>query len=1309
MRWIHIADLHFEEESTKQNYFETAIKELDKPDFILVAGDLHDFPREKPHAYVEPKPYDRTKEFLSGLLRHWGLEKDDIFIVPGNHDVDGKPRINALKDTDKLREKVENYSAGHKSDFEINGKHLSKRFRQYSKFIEDFFGIGHEAEEDSAGVFIRCWRNQVNILHVNTALYSTDENSKEVQGLDTNALSKVVLTEEQKKLPTLLLGHHSLFRLIQKEWNDVKAAMERLNVVAYLCGDAHVPDMDRIVLNGSGREVPCITTLVGTADSSFWSEMGVIEYVRDEKAPDQAEVTLHRWDLHGDSWFPTKQLKPIDMTIPGVIERVPYLDSRLREQVERLDWNLLPGIEAMNGKTSYPNDIMDNDFPIAKLLSAKNGQEPKRFYIFEGMRSTRGGTGKTSSLLSAYKAEDLTKEFFPVYIRLRSLRQDTIAKRIEQQVGGRWKQKLLLLLDGFDEIASGKLRQKCVSEILAWNSERHETDAIIITGRDSLESYFHMVELHAIEQDDVDRFLSEFRRYRVMELTKCQQERCLGKPLPDETDRIWDILDNPFFVTRYRESNAALEGSAARWESPNFAELSKEAKQRDRTSLMIGSLLYEVNRLNTDTGDAVERKRFILTKLLPALAYRAILADRTVDSGMPIDEEGIWEPEYMNQALASLLNLYGSVLRCWPEYSSQSNKNSFYQAWENYWKFGNEQVSSRLPQAEYVIGPLTIDDDGNYCFSHEIYQEFFAAFHIANIVHAIVSGMKLPVQAGSGMDLVCVLVEHLDHHILLQAEEILEQYWGMHFCTEEVETCEKYINNTTPQSNENLVLCQILIRFLDIKAVDGSQGPREVKRHKLYDWFQKNCLLTVRDARPFWEQYKQFYLYTVALLARDFRRGTGCDPDLQQCADWAGRAVKYQRDFEIPKADGYLHMGLMMNAVLEQLINKPDFRVVEYELKVAEANKLLKQLKALSHPGTETADKTNEDLKKDYAINTTPATRSAASSFYELLWHAQRTYLQKKGISSRLKIARKYSYISKAYLVLAALGNSGGAFNRLGLMFANQSNAMERYPKTNAYRKEKLPVAEGVPSTWLYRDNYLHSYKMYQVVCGIRRGDQPYSNLKTVELVLKGRVSLENGLDNPTSGNGKRITKTSERVLTFLEQASQKADNGHVPLSSYWHGRLLLVKAEMDDINRELYLKQACGFFRREEHGNGIREYINYNGYWGEKSNMPIGILLSAIELLDSRLREIDPKGFDSPLEDVCKAVVAAIEKQVKNMYLNTKMPKLNNENHCVGTMDVLDNINRFQTVAVDLLDDVERIQLTNLRKKVENIQARFW
>lgn len=464
-----------------------------------------------------------------------------------------------------------------------------------------------------------------------------------------------------------------------------------------------------------------------------------------------------------------------------------------------------------------------------------------------------------------------------------------------------------------------------------------------------------------------------------------------------------------------------------------------------------------------------------------------------------------------------------------------------------------------------------------------------------------------------------------------------------------------------------------------------------------------------RTARPFWEQYKQFYLFTVALLARDYRLGTGCDPALNQSARWAGRAVKHQRDFKIPKADGYLHMGLMMNAALEQLSNTSDRCAIRYGLGVVEANELMKRLEALRHPESEAANKAIKELERDYAINTTPATRSVASSYYELLWHARRTYLQKKGISNRLKLARKYSYISKTYLILAALGNSGGAFNRLGLLFANQSNAMERYPKTDVYRGVELPTEEGVPSTWLYKDNYLHSYKMYQVVCGIRRGDQPYSNMKIVELVLKGRVSLENGLDNPTTGNGKRITKTSDRIMTFLEQASQKADNGRVPLSNYWHGRLLLVKAEMDEINRELYLKQACDFFRREEHGNGDRECINYTAYFEEKPNMPIGILLSAIELLDPRLREVGPKGFDSPLEDVCKAVMTALEKQIKNMYLNTKTPKLNNENHCVGSRDVMENIDRFLVTAADLLDDTVRIRLMNLRKKVEDIQIRFW
>lgn len=1318
MRWLHVADFHFEEDNAKQNLFEDEIVNLDKPDFIVVTGDLHNHLRKKGQTELYASSYEQTAAFLNKLMDHWNLTSDDIFIVPGNHDVDAVVQFDEFKDLNTkkspLRRKINCYSGGHRSTFQYNNRHLSYRFSQYSEFIKDLLQATPEATRDSAGVFIRTWREKINLLHVNTALFSTKNNSDEYQGMDTYALSKLTLSDTQKELPTLLLGHHGFFRLHPKQLNDVKTALDKLNVVAYLCGDKHKSDENKILTTAS-REIQCITTAIGAADTTYWSEMGVIEYEW-ETTRSQANVVLHIWDLDKNKWSHTDILNPINMHASA---RASYLQREIREQVEHLDQILLPRIEDEKDRIIYPNPLTGTGIPLEKLLSAKEGQESRYFYLFEGTRTTRGGTGKTSSLLSVFKAKELNKKFYPIYIQLRNLcksSDDTLARRIEQQAKHNNNFIFLLLLDGFDEISSDEQRQRCISEILSWSDSRHEADVIIITGRDPLEIYFRMANIHLLDPDDIDRFLHIFGRYKVMQLSPEQQREYLGESLPNESDMIWDILDNPFFVSRFRESTYIQENlghSAKRWEYPSFSECYISNK-RNRTSLMLGSLLYEVNRLGAQSGDAVERKRFLLTKLLPAIAYRKLLADKTADAGVFVDGEIILEWEYLRKAIPSQLNMYSSILQIWHEYRRKDEQRQFYSAWKGYWEKGENYIHEEIENSEYIIGPLTLDQDGNYCFSHAIYQEFFTAFHIANIVYAIVNGMQIPTDSEEAMDLAYVQVEHMDHHILLQSEEILEQYFGLPFCSKELETCNNYLSRETPPSYENMILCQILIRFLDARTDSDASSERKKKRHELFDYFRKNFLIVIKTSAQFMERYKQFYLYVVALLARDYRVGTGCSANLAECKKFVYFAIEHQIHFHIPKADGYLQMGLWLNAVMERLINNPKFRtdfISNQDIKVGKANEIFKLTKTLNYGDRTTADKAKNELEKQYSINTTPATLSGVNSYYELLQHARQAYLQSRTQPYSLKLVRTLGYISKAYLVLAALGNSGGAFNRLGLMFANQANAMEYYPKTAVYRKAYpySRIKDIDLSSKLYSDHYVRSYEMFQIACDIKRGDQPYSNAKLVELILKGRVFVGNGLNHPAIGDGKRVWELPSSIMSLLDQAVQKAENGFAALGSYWHGRLLIIKANMDETNREFFLKQARDFFRKEEHEHGKRETIHYSEHLDEDSTLPAKIMLSTIELLDPAIRGIDPEGFDSPMEDVCEAILCFFEKQLKFMYLNSKKPKINTENYCLAPVDLLENIDRFQKTADDLLNDIMHVRLEDLKVKVGDLKNRFW
>lgn len=79
IRWLHISDLHYDREMMG----DWPVRQEDFPDkdidFIVFTGDLHTYGRD----------YNEGKRFLAGLAERYHLNpNEDVFIVPGNHDVD---------------------------------------------------------------------------------------------------------------------------------------------------------------------------------------------------------------------------------------------------------------------------------------------------------------------------------------------------------------------------------------------------------------------------------------------------------------------------------------------------------------------------------------------------------------------------------------------------------------------------------------------------------------------------------------------------------------------------------------------------------------------------------------------------------------------------------------------------------------------------------------------------------------------------------------------------------------------------------------------------------------------------------------------------------------------------------------------------------------------------------------------------------------------------------------------------------------------------------------------------------------------
>lgn len=157
IRWLHISDLHYDREMMG----DWPVRQEDFPDkdidFIVFTGDLHTYGRD----------YNEGKRFLAGLAERYHLNpNEDVFIVPGNHDVDPyrslTEEIDAVKsekgrkDAERKAKKAAKAASKSFEDFAIerlkhlrnapsdalnaDGSHLSHRFSEYCEAVESICG-----------------------------------------------------------------------------------------------------------------------------------------------------------------------------------------------------------------------------------------------------------------------------------------------------------------------------------------------------------------------------------------------------------------------------------------------------------------------------------------------------------------------------------------------------------------------------------------------------------------------------------------------------------------------------------------------------------------------------------------------------------------------------------------------------------------------------------------------------------------------------------------------------------------------------------------------------------------------------------------------------------------------------------------------------------------------------------------------------------------------------------------------------------------------------------------------------------------
>lgn len=224
LRWIHLSDIHFsgEEEYATKRMRDTIIEQIEevvnnkKVNMAFITGDLS----------YQGGAYDANlKQFIDSLLNTLGISSDELFIVPGNHDLSRtQVRRLTIEGTRKDNFKFEKDTI----------EQLQKDFKKYNAFYKKVKG------ENADYIYKLINKGEYNVFLINTAFTAGTDCDEGYLILEKEAFfDEIHKLKDQQNCINIAIGHHPIScfsqECQQKIWNN----FNDYNIDVYLCGHLH--------------------------------------------------------------------------------------------------------------------------------------------------------------------------------------------------------------------------------------------------------------------------------------------------------------------------------------------------------------------------------------------------------------------------------------------------------------------------------------------------------------------------------------------------------------------------------------------------------------------------------------------------------------------------------------------------------------------------------------------------------------------------------------------------------------------------------------------------------------------------------------------------------------------------------------------------------------------------------------------------------------------------------------------------------------------------------------------------------------
>lgn len=285
LNWIHLSDIHFTYKdyctNTMRNLLLKYLKSLSsnqKFDFIVITGDI----------VFQGGKYDNDLiHFISDILEALNLTKDELFIVPGNHDLKrDKMTSSALENLARENNLMATIDPELEYGFKI-------RQKAFFAFLKKVTNNNYTNEK----LHIVKSIDKCNLIHLNTAWSCGNSCEEGSLRIGLNKLTEALKEVEGSEKINIAIGHHTIECFHESERDKIINRFVDQDIDIYLAGHVHKPQYHFEANNN--RIIPMFVCGSGMVQD-FGTNNFLIGSI-DLKTM-QGKMTYHSWNNDLEKW-----------------------------------------------------------------------------------------------------------------------------------------------------------------------------------------------------------------------------------------------------------------------------------------------------------------------------------------------------------------------------------------------------------------------------------------------------------------------------------------------------------------------------------------------------------------------------------------------------------------------------------------------------------------------------------------------------------------------------------------------------------------------------------------------------------------------------------------------------------------------------------------------------------------------------------------------------------------------------------------------------------------------------------------------